>query len=48
MGTTDVVKEVGIKDLGANFTPVSEKQKQLIVYYFIKSRKFTSQIFIKK
>ncbi len=28
MGNTDVVKEVGLKDLGASFTPVSDKQKQ--------------------
>ncbi len=28
MGNTDVVKEVGLKDLGASFTPVSDKLKQ--------------------
>ncbi len=28
MGNTDVVKEVGIKDLGASFAPISDKQKK--------------------
>jgi Do/DeqQ family serine protease len=28
MGNTDIVKEAGLKDLGASFTPVSNRQKQ--------------------
>ena len=28
MGNTEIVREVGLKDLGASFTPVSDKQKK--------------------